>query len=71
MDFKIVNSIFFYYKVSNIISASIFEILAIYIVFSMKKKYGIFMNSEGIFGGIWFGIIGLACLQLHQFQTNW
>ncbi len=64
-------SIFFYYKVSNIISASIFEILAIYIVFSMKKKYGIFMNSEGIFGGIWFGIIGLACLQLHQFQTNW
>ena len=64
-------AIILYYKVSNVVSAIIFGILAIYIVFSSKKKYGVFMNSEGIFGGVWFGIIGLACLQLHQFQVNW
>lgn len=64
-------TIILYYKVSNVVSAIIFGILAIYIVFSSKKKYGVFMNSEGIFGGVWFGIIGLACLQLHQFQVNW
>lgn len=43
----------------------------IYLFIYFFRSTKCYLNSRGIFSAIWFGTIGLACLQLHPLQRNW
>lgn len=53
------------------ISTLFFVGTGIYLFIYFFKSTKCYLNSRGIFSAVWFGTIGLACLQLHPLQINW
>lgn len=59
------------YYASNISAAVMSMLLAVVLLLLWKRVLGVLLNPAGIFGFFWFFAVGLACLQLHQYQLNW